>query len=118
MKPLIHANNSVRRWGGVAADYQAIHDFIDSSKACVPDVRHRAILHSAFGCFLAERVFGTFVTASNGRQVSVRDIAEQHIVEDLGFLPRLDQWLAHMPIEDWMAGKARNRGKARFIPID
>jgi hypothetical protein len=118
MKPLIHARNSVRRWGGTPEDYQPIHDFIDSSKATFSDVRHRAILHSAFGCFLVERVFGTAIRLSNGREISTRDIAEQHVVEDMGFIPRVDHWLQHIPTQDWMMGTARKRGKPRFIPID
>jgi hypothetical protein len=56
MKPLQHARNSARKWGGIPSDYQALHDFFDSSKAALPDVRHRAILHSSFGIFLVERV--------------------------------------------------------------
>jgi hypothetical protein len=46
MKPFTHARNSARRHGGVPADYQAIHDFFDSTKAALPDMRHRALLHS------------------------------------------------------------------------
>ena len=118
MKPVVHARNSVRRWGGVPEDYQSIHDFIDSSKACVPDVRHRAIMHSSFGCFLVEKVFGTTVRISNGRDVSTRDIAEQHIMEDMGFIPRMDHWLGNMRIQEWMNGSTRGRGKKKFIPID
>jgi hypothetical protein len=118
VKPLIHARNSVRKWGGNPGDYQAVHDFIDSSKATFPDVRHRALLHSSFGCFLVERVFGTAIKVSNGREISTRDVAEQHILEDLGFIPRVDHWLNNMPIEDWMGGGARKRGKTRYIPID
>lgn len=118
MKPLIHSNNSVRKWGGKPEDYQAIHDFIDSSKQCMPDIRHRAILHSSFGCFLVEKVFGTSIKISNGRDISTRDIAEQHIIEDMGFIPRVDHWLKHIPTEDWMFGSERKRGKTKFIPID
>lgn len=57
MKPFKHAKGSVARWGGRREDYQPIHDFIDSSKMAMPDMRHRAALHNAFGCFVVERVF-------------------------------------------------------------
>ena len=58
MKPFLHSKIHAKKYGGVPADYADIDDFIDSTKAALPDVRHRAILHSAFGCFLVEQVFG------------------------------------------------------------
>ena len=120
MKPFIHARNSARKYGGKPEDYQAIHDFFDSSKQTVADMRHRAILHSAFGIFIAERVFGTTVTNSDGRQISVRDICEDHVIEDLGFIPSVEKWLKHLPMEDWMFGSDRGRKTKsdRFIPFD
>lgn len=107
MKPLQHARNSAKKWGGCPEDYQELHDFFDSSKSTLPDIRHRAILHSAFGIFILERVFGTYVTNSAGRQISVRDIGEDHVIEDLGFIPTVERWLKNMPIEDWMTGSKR-----------
>lgn len=70
-------------------------------------MRHRAILHSAFGIFLCERQFGITITNSEGRKVSVRDIGEDHVVEDLGFIPTLERWLQHLPMEEWMMGSLR-----------
>ena len=93
MKPLIHAKVSAKRYGGLPEDYIAIHDFIDSSKIAMPDVRHRAVLHSSFGIYMAERMFGTYITNSAGKDVSVRDIAEEHVQEDLGFIPTIENWL-------------------------
>lgn len=117
MKPLTHARNSARKWGGVPADYQAVHDFFDHSKAAVADVRHRAMLHSAWGIFLVEQVFGTYITNSEGRQVCVRDIGEQHVLEDLGRIPTMGDWLKHMEIAPWMGGSARGGGRQRHIPL-
>jgi Domain of unknown function (DUF6915) len=104
MKPLIHARMSVKKHGGCIDEYIPIHNFIDSSKATMADVRHRAILHSSFGIFVAERVFGTYITLSSGKQVSVRDIAEEHVFQDLGFIPSVEKWLRGMHPEDWMYG--------------
>lgn len=118
MKPYIHARNSARKHGGKPEDYQKIHDFIDSSKATMPDMRHRAILHSAFGCFLVEQVFGTTITNSDGKQVSPRDIAEDHIIEDLGFIPTVEHWLKNMTMQDWMFGGRRKEVKEKIIKID
>lgn len=114
MKPLIHAKLSVRAHDGAIADYMPIHDFLDSSKSSVPDVRHRAMLHSAWGIYLVERVFGTHFTNSSGRDVSVRDIAEEHIEQDLGFIPTMSDWLDTMPIEGWMSGTRVTRPVMTF----
>lgn len=104
MKPLVHAKLSVKKYGGVPEDYLKIHNFIDQSKMCMPDIRHRALLHSAFGCYLAEQMFGVYITNSDGKDVSVRDIAEEHVIQDLGFIPSVEKWLNEIPIQPWMSG--------------
>lgn len=104
MKPFLHARGSVARWGGRPEDYMALHDFIDQTKIAMPDLRHRAVLHNAFGCYLVERVFGHTFKNSDGREVSTRDVAEQHIIEDMGFLPSLEDWLADLPQAVWHGG--------------
>ena len=42
MKPLLHANISVKAHGGHVDDYLPIHNFIDSTKSAHPDELHRA----------------------------------------------------------------------------
>lgn len=110
-KPLIHAKSSVVKHGGVIEDYMPIHNFMDSSKAVLADVRHRAIFHSSFGIYIVEKIFGDYFINSDKKQVSTRDIAEQHIIEDLGFIPTLDKWFKTMEIEDWMCGPAHTMRK-------
>lgn len=117
MKPYKHAKNSARNHGGVPEDYQAIHDMIDSPKSTLADIRHRAILHSTFGIFLVERVFGTTLKNSDGKVISVRTIAEEHVFEDLGFIPTVERWLKNMAIEEWMNG-SRRHNKRRFISYE
>ena len=105
--PFHHALSSVKRWGGVPEDYLPIHEFFDASKMCLADARHRALRHHAEGIFLAERVFGSVITNSQGRAVPVRFIGEQHVQEDLGWIPTVKDWLQHLPVAAWMcrAGK-------------
>lgn len=104
MKPYNHARGSVKRWGGKEEDYLPLHDFFDSTKAAMPDVRHRAVLHNAFGIFLLEKVFGPVITNSDGRKVPTRDIGEHHVMEDMGFIPSLEDWLDDIPIQPWHGG--------------
>ena len=108
MKPLIHARINVKTYGGTVDDYIPIHNFLDSSKVTHPDVRHRALLHSSFGCQIAEQVFGVYFKNSEGKLVSTRDIAEDHIIQDLGFLPSVSHYLNNMTIQTWMSGSEKS----------
>jgi hypothetical protein len=106
--PYYHAKSSAKKFGGAASDYQHIHDWFDQTKSHVADVRHRALLHSSFGIFLCEQVFGTVLTRkSDGRTVPVRTIGEQHVLEDMGRIPTPQDWLKNMPLEAWMARGAK-----------
>lgn len=120
MKPFLHSRIHQKRYGGLESDYADIDDFIDSSKAAMPDVRHRAILHSAFGCFIVEQMFGRTRMNSDGKEYSPRDVAEDHILQDLGFIPTMEQYLNNMTIQGWMSGtEKRNTGpKTQFISFD
>ena len=110
MKPFHHAKISVKRHGGCIEDYIEIHDFFDSSKQCLPDIRHRALLHSAFGIFLVEKVFGTYITNSDGKQIPVRELGEEHVRDDIGgYIPTVEWWFKNMPIEDRMMGSSGER---------
>lgn len=114
MKPRKHSHSSAKKFGGIPDDYDAIHTFMDSSKAHLADVRHRALLHSSFGIFLAEQVFGVYIINSDGDEVSVRDIAERHVIEDMGRIPTVENWLSNMKLEPWMGG---NPHKKRLIKM-
>lgn len=74
---------------------------------CHADMRHRAILHNSFGCFLVEQVFGAVRKNSDGRSYSPRDVAEQHILEDLGTIPSPSDYLKNMTLQPWMGGSAK-----------
>lgn len=117
MKPYIHAVISAKKYGGKAEDYLPIHEYMDHSKSALADVRHRAMFHSAFGVFIVKEVFGETMTNSDGKVFSVRDIAEDHIMDDLGFIPTLEHWFKNMRTEPWMTGARRRQGKRRVIDL-
>jgi hypothetical protein len=108
MKPYIHALSSVKKYGGKPEDYIEIHNFLDSSKGAIPDNRHRALTHTSwFLSVVLERVFGVTITNFDGKVVSVRDIGEQHILEDYGgFIPTAQDFLQEIEWQSWM-----NNGK-------
>jgi hypothetical protein len=105
--PYHHAVSSAKRFGGDAEGYLEIHRFFDRSKEMHGDFRHRALRHHTHGIFECERVFGETMTNSNGRIIPVRWVAEQHIMEDLGFLPTLSDWLSCIQPKPWMTRSRR-----------
>lgn len=122
MKPWVHAKNSARKHGGKPEDYIKIHDFLDQTKMAHPDMRHRAILHNSLGCYLVEQVFGhnLTVTLADGRQreVSTREIAEEHIIEDMGRIPALSEYLDGMPMYDWLGGPKKKVTTEKWWEVD
>ena len=100
--PYHHAVSSSRRWGGSHENYIEIHAWFDESKGYHPDFRHRALRHHAEGIFLCESIFGKTITNSNGREIPVRWIGEQHVKEDLGFIPSVNDWLKEIRPKPWM----------------
>lgn len=118
MKPYLHGIKHAHKYGGSPDDYADIDDFIDSSKATFPDFRHRAILHSAFGCYVVEQMFGRVRQNSAGLNYSPRDVAEDHIIQDLGFIPTVEKYLQNMTPQPWMSGTLKNSSKTRkFVPL-
>ena len=83
--PYHHALSSARLWGGTADDYLPLHAWFDESKMLTADFRHRALRHHSEGIFMAERLIG-----------------EQHVREDLGFIPSFADWARRIRPESWM----------------
>lgn len=103
-----HAVSSARKYGGTADDYIHIHAWFDQTKAALADARHRVILHNSMGIFICEQVFGvTFTRVSDGKQVPTRIIAEQHVLEDFGFIPSIEECLRDLPVSGWLYKGAR-----------
>lgn len=113
--PYHHALSSARKFGGVPADYQPIHDWFDASKASLASWQHRALRHHSEGIFLCEQIFGTHIRISAGRNIPVRWIGEQHVREDLGRIPAAADWLRALNHEAWMTRSPPER-LARLEP--
>lgn len=103
MKPYIHSQSSAKFFGGKPEDYFPIHQFFDQTKSHIGNNTHRAILHSSFGIFLCEQVFGHSIKNSDGKLISVRCVGEQHLVEDLGFIPTVCDYLENLEYQPWMS---------------
>lgn len=103
--PEVHAKNSARKFGGEPEDYLAIHEWFDDSKAYLADMRHRALKHHSAGIFECEKVFGSSFINSDNKVVYTRYVGEQHVIEDLGFIPTLEDWFECMTLESWMMAR-------------
>ena len=104
--PLKHSQSSVKLWGGKVEDYLPLHNKMDSSKKYFSDNRHRALTHNMFFIFeVMIPIFGEYITNSDGKLVSVKDICEWHILEDFGkkYIPNVSDYLSEMEIKSWMA---------------
>ena len=100
--PYHHSVSSARKFGGKPEDFQKIHDWFDDTKATFADFRHRALKHHSLGIFWCEKEFGVTITNSDGKEVPVRLVAEQHVREDCGYVPSVQDWLQHLKPEKWM----------------
>jgi hypothetical protein len=105
--PYTHAVSSAKLFGGKPEDYLAIHHWFDETKAWCPDMRHRAMRHHAEGIFEMEKIFGVVIKNSDNKEIPTRLIGEQHVKEDLGFIPTAMDWLNFMNMQEWMTFRNR-----------
>jgi len=121
--PIIHAQSSVNKFGGTIDDYIPIHEKMDCSKAYLSDNRHRALTHTMF--WVREvmiPIFGSYIVVKKGDKevtISVKDICEQHILEDfrMKFIPTVQDYLQEMEFKTWMQnGKGIPNSAARLYP--
>ena len=105
--PYHHALSSVKKWGGEVSDYLPLHTWFDQSKAIAGDFRHRALRHHAEGIFMLETIFGPTITLSTGRVIPTRWVGEQHVQQDLGFIPSFADWMRAIRPLPWMGRAGR-----------
>lgn len=63
-------------------------------------------------------VFGRTIVNSDGITVNVRDIGEQHVLEDMGTIPSVDNWLSNMTLQDWMGGTDKKKKVLEISLVD
>ena len=93
--PYHHAVSSAQHHGGQADDYLAVHSFFDRSKAQLAHWSHRSLYHHELGIVDAVRHFGDSVRNSDGVQVAVKELGQQHVDEDFN--------LRRVAARDWLA---------------
>lgn len=109
--PKIHSQSSVKRWGGKVEDYLAIHELIDSPKACMNNNTSRMLTHNTWFCYtVIPKIFGYNITNSDGKSVDTVDIAMLHVAEDfrMKFVPTVQDYLKHMEVQPWMCNGVKD----------
>lgn len=109
MNPITHSESSMEKFGGKTEEdfekFLKIHEKLDCSKHYYPNSKHRALTHTMF--FVHEVImviFGSYIILSDNTKVSVKDICEQHILEDyaMKFIPTPSDFLDNLPVAPWM----------------
>tara|TARA_R110002020_G_scaffold29571_8_gene93222 strand:- start:791 stop:1135 length:345 start_codon:yes stop_codon:yes gene_type:complete len=106
MHPLIHAESSVKKWGGEVQDYILIHKWFDETKGWIGHSKHRLFRHHSEGIFECEQIFGEAFTNSDDKVVYTRYVAERHVREDcFGYIPTAKEWIDNIHSKnppEWM----------------
>jgi len=113
--PYHHSLSSAKKHGGKWEDYIKIHDWFDETKKSYPDMRHRALRHHAEGIFWCEQIFGTVIVNSDGKCIPTRVLGEQHLLEDIGWIPTIKDYLDNMTITNWMVKPGEGRKMLKEI---
>jgi hypothetical protein len=70
---------------------------------------------------MLQRIFGPTISLSTGRVIPTRWVGEQHVQQDLGFIPSLADWMRAIRPLPWMgrAGRLEDRPhRAATLPAD
>lgn len=84
-----------------------LENWFDDTKELTGNWTHRALRHSSHGIQEAVRLFGDTIIVGKlekTRHVALRPVAEQHVIEDCGFIPTVQDWLKPLleHPEPWM----------------
>lgn len=96
-----HCEHSAALFGGDPATYEALHAFLNESRDHLACPQNLLATHHTFGVHLATQLFGQTLGG-----VSVRRLAEAHVLRDMGQVPAVDDALKLIPLEPWMSTRA------------
>lgn len=107
MNSVEQAEFSQKKYGGKVKDYFPIHYFFDQTEQHIKHDLHFLILHNSWGIFLCEEIFGPIIINSVKREVCVRDLGEQHVLNDLHIIPSVQQITSNLSIKPWMGKRIK-----------
>ena len=96
-----------RRWIRACAFKLCIHHGASPTESKSPaTIRPKSVLTDSV-YIMAETIFGPTLTLSTGRIIPTRWVGEQHVKEDLGFIPSFADWVKAIRPEPWMGRAER-----------
>ncbi len=101
----IHSKLSEKKFKGMWTDYLDIHRKMDCSKAYLSSNIHRTLTHHPFWIHeVMIPLFGDVIKNSDDIIVSVKDICEQHILEDFGmkYIPTVNDYFEDVELKEWI----------------
>ncbi len=51
---------------------------------------------------MCEKIFGPTLKLSNGKEIPTRWVGEQHVMEDMGRIPSMQDWFENITPQPWM----------------
>ena len=102
-----HCVSSAKAFGGEPEDYAPLHKWMDRGRTGTSKILHRMLCHHTQGIADGVALFGDTFTNSKGRKVPTSLILEQHITEDLGFVPTLDHYIECLRTPRWASRPAK-----------
>jgi hypothetical protein len=102
-----HSVSSANAHGGAPEDYHDLHRWMDRGRIGTDRLLHRMLAHHTQGIADAIDLFGDTITNSRGVKVPTALLAHQHIIEDLGFVPTLDDYMDLLRCPRWASRRAR-----------
>lgn len=57
---------------------------------------------------MTQKIFGRTILIGH-KEIPVREVAEKHIIEDLGWLPSPKDYVDGMELRPWMGGEKKKR---------
>ena len=104
-----HYRDPAGCWCGFAGRFRVWLVNTSRMQASVRTVDQAFAADDLSRCSIAVPLFGTTLTLSTGRVLPVRFVGEQHVLEDLGRIPTVQDWLMKIQPEPWMLGRSQDR---------
>ena len=102
-----HCVSSANAFGGEPDDYAELHRWMDRSRDSTNSIMHRMLSHHTQGIRDCIEHFGHTIDICRAPAVPTSLLAEQHVREDLGFIPNLDHYIELLTCPRWASRPAK-----------
>ena len=114
--PYHHALSSMKKWGGAVEDYLAIHCLVRRIEKNYRRFPSPGAQASCRGDLHERDHLRLHDSAVDGSDHSDKMVGEQHVREDLGFIPSFADWVKAIRPEPWMGRTAKLESEHLQVP--